>query len=339
MAKGGADTEEVLAQLRYMLDIYETKTLDEIETNSIGHLINDTLDALNTHEQTISAIKTGFEEYDKLTNGLLPGELLVVAGRPGMGKTVFLVNLMLRMAKENPILFCSLDLSANLMAARFIAAKEGIAAENFLLHKLTRDNINDLLRTREDYKDYKIQIIDRLPDSFKAFMAFCRKKISEEGIKVLVLDYLQLLGIPAPRYSRESEIAYFMREFKKLARETNVSIVLASQLSRAVEMRGGSKKPLLADLRDSGTIEQDADKVLFLYRPEYYYIQEDEMGNCTEGVIELILAKNRNGRTGTAFLMRNECFSTLVDYKPDTVEFKFFNSKLNDIDNEIDPIF
>jgi replicative DNA helicase len=170
-----------------------------------------------------------------------------------------------------------------------------------------------------------------------AFRAHCQQHIDAHGVKIIMVDYLQMMSASKHRNSRELEISYVSRELKNIAKDLNVCLIATSQLSRAVESRGGayhSKHPQLSDLRESGAIEQDADKVIFVYRPAYYGITHDENGNDIQSLTELILAKNRNGKLGEVKLQHNENFTNYTAFKEYKNEFTFSEKRLNELRDE-----
>ena len=170
-----------------------------------------------------------------------------------------------------------------------------------------------------------------------AFRAHCQQHIDAHGVKIIMVDYLQMMSASKHRNSRELEISYVSRELKNIAKDLNVCLIATSQLSRAVESRGGaylSKHPQLSDLRESGAIEQDADKVIFIYRPAYYLITHDENGNDIESLTELILAKNRNGKLGTVKLQHDKNFTNYTTFKEFKNEFTFSEERLNELRDE-----
>jgi len=157
--------------------------------------------------------------------------------------------------------------------------------------------------------------------------------IEKDGVQVIFVDYLQLLSAQRYRNHREMEVAYICRTLKQLARENNVLVIAASQLSRSVETRGGDKRPVLSDLRESGAIEQDADKVFFVYRPEYYGFTIDEMGNSNRGMCELIMAKNRSGHPYNFRFKWNDNFTRMMTLADHLDQFRIDHDRLEDLNN------
>jgi replicative DNA helicase len=169
------------------------------------------------------------------------------------------------------------------------------------------------------------------------FKALCKQHVEADKVKVVVIDYLQLLSERKTRQNRDAELSFITRELKNLAKDLQICIVASSQLSRSLETRGGDRKPLLSDLRESGAIEQNADKVLFIYRPEYYGFMQDEYGNSTQGLVELIVAKNRTGHLGSIYFKRNATLSAYEPYDEPQHQFNFSPNRLDELKEKTDP--
>ncbi len=323
--------QEVLLKLKRLIFeadlesnlISKSKTIDELVAENLKHLQDNT-------EQRFT-IKTGFTELDKMYGGLKQGELVVVGGRPGMGKTQLLVNVALNVSVDNPVLYFTLELSEFLLSARFVSSLTGIAVKNILQNELLDNEKESLATIETKFANHKIFINDSCNYSVLALKDYCKKHIEENGVKVIILDYLQLISYNKYRNNRELEISFISRELKNIAKEFNVCVIVSSQLSRAVESRGGSRHPQLSDLRESGAIEQNADKVFFIYRPEYYGLSCDEDGNDTNCLVELIVAKNRNGVLGTVKLLRDKNFTNFSDCEGFKKEFLFENNRLDEL--------
>lgn len=243
-----------------------------------------------------SGVMTGYQSIDGILMGLRPKQLVVIAARPGMGKTALAVNMLVNFARANGIgAMFSLEMSAQELMVRIISEESGVPSAAMRANALTQHDWNALSKARRQVAKHKLFIEDSGSLTVDGIFSQAKELHRAEGIGLLVIDYLQLVDIPK-RGSRNDEVAYASRRFKQLAMELDIPIILLSQLSRKVEGRP-DKRPNLADLRDSGAIEQDADVVLFLYR-EGYYKQVD----TTDGVTEIIIEKNRAGGTGTARL-------------------------------------
>ncbi|MGB5498588.1 MAG: replicative DNA helicase, partial [Maribacter sp.] len=253
------------------------------------------------NKEGLSGIPSGFDKLDKLTSGWQPSDLVIVAARPGMGKTALTLSMARNIAVNSniPVAFFSLEMSSVQLITRLISSETGLSSEKLRTGRLEKhewEQLNVKVKTLEKAPLF----IDDSPSlSIFDLRAKARRLASQHGIKMVIIDYLQLMtaGGSQKGGNREQEISMISRNLKALAKELNVPVIALSQLSRAVETRGGSKRPILSDLRESGAIEQDADIVSFIYRPEYYKIDEwdDEERTPTQGQAEFIVAKHRNG--------------------------------------------
>ncbi|HET8839561.1 MAG TPA: replicative DNA helicase [Flavobacteriaceae bacterium] len=254
-----------------------------------------------SNKQGMSGIPSGFDNLDKLTSGWQPSDLIIIAARPGMGKTALTLSMARNIAvgRNIPVAFFSLEMSSVQLITRLISSETGLSSE-----KLRNGNLQghewEQLNVKVKGLEKAPLFIDDSPSlSIFDLRAKARRLSSQHGIKLIVVDYLQLMtaGGSQKGGNREQEISTISRNLKALAKELDIPVIALSQLSRAVETRGGSKRPLLSDLRESGAIEQDADIVSFIYRPEYYKIDEwdDDERTPTAGQAEFIVAKHRNG--------------------------------------------
>ena len=254
-----------------------------------------------SNKEGLSGIPSGFNKVDALTSGWQPSDLVILAARPGMGKTAMTLTMARNMAVEQdiPVAFFSLEMSSVQLITRLISAETGLASEKLRTGRLEKHEWEQLNVKVKGLEKAPLYIDDTPSLSIFDLRAKARRLASQYGIKIIMIDYLQLMTAATNNKSgnREQEISTISRNLKALAKELNVPVIALSQLSRAVETRGGSKRPLLSDLRESGAIEQDADIVSFIYRPEYYKIEEwdDEERSPTEGQAEFIIAKHRNG--------------------------------------------
>jgi len=260
-------------------------------------------------------IPTGFPELDKLTGGFNEGEFVVVGGRPAMGKTLFLLQAGLNMSKTHPVMYLSYDLSDYRLICRILSILSGIESQNIANNQLNEQEKKRLEFVRKELNNYQLTINAEADKSVDMLVEYCIQQIKNKGVKVIILDFLQMLNHNRyRRYNRDAEMDEICKKLKGLAKEHNVCIIAASSLNRAVEDRRGQygNRPQLSDLRDSGSIEQMADKVLFLHRPEYYKMFEDNFGNSMVGVLEVIVAKNVTGVTGDIQLtMKNNCIESI----------------------------
>ncbi|MGX7591273.1 replicative DNA helicase [Candidatus Karelsulcia muelleri] len=293
-------------------------------TKSINELIKTTINNLKHNGKNLNGIPSGFIDLDKITCGWQNSELIILAARPGMGKTSFAIS-MARNIVVNlkiPILIFSLEMSAPQLVTRLISAETGITSE--------RLKSSDLSKLEWQLVNSKMKILSESPlyiDDTHYLSIFdlrckCRREIYNNKIKLIIIDYLQLMTYGKfenlPSLPREQEVSFISRNLKAISKEFNLPIIALSQLSRAVETRGGRKRPILSDLRESGALEQDADLVTFIYRPEYYGFTNWDNGDnepC-KGEAELIIAKNRNGRIDNVrikFCNENVKFSNYED--------------------------
>ena len=252
-------------------------------------------------QEGLSGVSTGFEKLDALTSGWQPSDLVIIAARPGMGKTALALSMARNISvKQNiPVAFFSLEMSSVQLITRLISSETGLSSDKLRTGKLADHEWQQLNIKVSDLESAPLFIDDSPSLTIFELRAKARRLASSHGIKLIIIDYLQLMNIGSSNKAgnREQEISTISRNLKALAKELDIPVIALSQLSRAVETRGGTKRPILSDLRESGAIEQDADIVSFLYRPEYYGINEwdDEMKTPSEGQGEFIVAKHRNG--------------------------------------------
>lgn len=240
----------------------------------------------------------GYKELDNF--GLIsPGELIILGARPGMGKTWVMANLALQASKVAPVMFFTLESSCKILMQRFLSIISG-RNEREISAEIKNNQYVDVLGLSKEIQKYNLMICDLAAITIDNIRQEILTAKQSSGIQYVFIDYVQLVSINTRHRNREGEIKEIVTSLKQIAVETNTIIIASSQLSRAVETRGGDKRPLLSDLRESGAIEEEADRVLFLYRPEYYGFTEDEYGNSTFGRLCVICAKNRNGQTGEA---------------------------------------
>jgi replicative DNA helicase len=274
----------------------------------MSELIKDAIEQIeNAKNKTggVSGVPTGFVQLDKLTAGWQRSDMIIVAARPAMGKTAFVLSMARNIAVEQKraVAVFSLEMSSTQLVTRLIASEAGISSEKLRKGDLT-DGEFTILHQHISKLDQAPLFIDDTPAlNIFEFRAKARRLKSQHNVDLIIIDYLQLMsaGGESKGGNREQEISSISRSIKSIAKELDIPIIALSQLSRAVETRGGDKRPMLSDLRESGAIEQDADIVCFLYRPEYYKIFEDENGS-TMGVGEVIVAKHRNGAIDTVRL-------------------------------------
>ncbi|RYE20734.1 MAG: replicative DNA helicase [Sphingobacteriales bacterium] len=322
------DTTDVLD----LLDKAE-KNLFEIAQNNLRRdsrkmddLMHETLkeiESLKDKKDGLTGVASGFTELDRMTSGWQKSDLVIIAARPAMGKTAFVLSCARNAAVDfnKPVVVFSLEMSSVQLVNRLISGESMIEQE-----KIRKGTLEEWewqqIHTKIGRLEQAPLIIDDTPAlNIFEFRAKCRRLKSQHDIQLIIIDYLQLMqgkGDGKGGGNREQEIGSISRALKSVAKELNVPVIALSQLSRAVENRpGGSKRPMLSDLRESGSIEQDADMVLFLYRPEYYGLDVDEDNNPTQGVGEVIIAKHRNGETGRVRLKFVGKYVKFVDLEED----------------------
>ncbi len=275
--------------------------IDKVMQHAIEEIEN-----AQDHEDGVSGIPTGFTALDRVTSGWQKSDMIVIAARPGMGKTAFVVSMARNAAVQfnKAVAIFSLEMSSVQLVNRLISGETEIAAEKLRKGNLEPHEFQQLHARIGKLSEAPFFIDDTPALSVFEFRAKCRRLKAQHDVQLIVIDYLQLMtGGGEGKGNREQEISFISRSIKTVAKELDVPIIALSQLSRSVETRGGDKKPLLSDLRESGAIEQDADIVSFIYRPEYYGITTDEeTGDNLEGIGEFIIAKHRNGSLETVKL-------------------------------------
>ncbi len=295
-----------------------TKSRKAGEFKSISDVMKNTqirLEELAKNDKDITGIATGFYDFDKLTSGLHENELIIIAARPAMGKTAFALNLAVNAAinsKKNVALF-NLEMSAEQLAMRMIAAQGGIDQNKLKTGRLEHNDWKKVNEAMSELSDTNLYIEDASGISVSEIRAKCRRLATQgPGLGLVLIDYLQLIDGGA-RYAgnRQQEVSEISRSLKTMAMELGVPVIALAQLSRSVELRE-NKRPIMSDLRESGSIEQDADIVAFLYRDDYYNKSASEQTNVS--VTELIVGKHRNGSTGTIELLFERTMSNFRNY-------------------------
>lgn len=293
-----------------LLDKAESSLFSVAEGNirknyeSMSDLIRESMKQIEEakgQESGVTGVASGFTALDRVTSGWQPSDLVIIAARPAMGKTSYVLSLARNAAVDfdKPIAFFSLEMSSVQLVTRLVSAESEISAEKLRSGNLRDDEIQQINSKITELAEAKIFIDDTPGLSVFELRAKARRLKAQHDIQLLVIDYLQLMTAGGDnKGNREQEISTISRSLKSIAKELNIPVLALSQLSRAVETRGGDKRPQLSDLRESGSIEQDADMVQFIHRPDYYGLQEDAEGNSTKGLATIIIAKHRNGSVG-----------------------------------------
>lgn len=307
---GSDSLEDILARTeKDLFELLQSRTAKDIRP--IGDIAKNVLyriEAASRTREVVTGIPTGFIDLDYKTSGLQPSDLVLIAARPSMGKTAFVLNMVqhIAMKKELPCMIFSLEMSSEQLVQRMLAMETGIDSQKLRTGNLNDNDWDPLIRGIVDVSDSKIIIDDTPGISVGELRSKCRKVKLEKGLSIVIIDYLQLMtGSSKRSENRQQEISEISRSLKALAREIKAPVVALSQLSRACETRP-DHRPMLSDLRESGAIEQDADIVMFLYRDDYYHKDTEHPNEA-----EVIIAKQRNGPIGTVNLM----------WKPETTRF------------------
>ena len=297
------------------------------DVTQINPVINEALHILeiaSNRKDGLSGLQSGFTDLDKMTSGWQNSDLIIIAARPAMGKTAFVLSMAKNMAinYNTPVAIFSLEMSNVQLVNRLIINTCEIPGEKIKSGQLAPHEWEQLNAKINDLYDAPIFIDDTPSLSVFELRTKARRLVREHGIKMIIIDYLQLMNASGMNFgSREQEVSTISRSLKGLAKELNIPIIALSQLNRGVETRTGEegKRPQLADLRESGAIEQDADMVCFIHRPEYYKINEDAKGNSLIGLAEIIIAKHRNGAVGDVRLRFRGELARFQNLKDDTV--------------------
>ncbi|MCX7817436.1 MAG: replicative DNA helicase [Syntrophales bacterium] len=309
------DIEEVLDEAEHAIfEISEHKVRSSF--TSLREIIKHsfiTIENLSKRRELVTGIPTGFEKIDELTAGLQKSDLIIIAGRPSMGKTAFALNIAQYVAIEKgiPVAIFSLEMAKEQIAMRLLASTAKVDSHRLRKGFLGETDWPKLATAAGLLADAPIFIDDTPAITVLEMKAKARRLKAEQGLGLIILDYLQLMRSTGYKESREQEISEISRSLKALAKELNVPVIALSQLNRKVEDRT-NRRPQMADLRESGAIEQDADVIAFIYRDEVYNRSED---NPEKGIAEVIIAKQRNGPTGTiklAFLEKFTSFENLA---------------------------
>ena len=262
-----------------------------------------------------TGIPSGLNIIDRFTGGWQKGELIIIAGRPSMGKTALALFHTLAAAKQNThTLFFNMEMNESQLSQRLLCskAKGSINPQNLKLGRLNQSEIHAFTTHRHEIAELPFLIYDKGGASINEVVRAIKTAHRAEKCDLVIIDYIQLIQSENKRGNREQEVAYISRTLKQTAKELNIPIIALSQLSRSVEQRGGDKKPILADLRESGAIEQDADTVLFCYRPAYYSLKK-ETGEPYTNEIFYLFEKHRTGATGEAEFLTDKYISNFYD--------------------------
>jgi replicative DNA helicase len=297
----------------------------------------------------LTGVSTGYYKLDDITSGWQASDLVIIAGRPAMGKTSFALSMAKNIAADlrQPMAFFSLEMSNVQLVNRLISNACEIQGSKILNGQLQRDEWERLDKNINQLLGAPLYVDDTPGLSVFELRTKARRLVREHGIKLIMIDYLQLMNANGMRFSsRQEEVSTISRSLKGLAKELNIPILALSQLNRGVESREGleGKRPQLSDLRESGAIEQDADMVLFVHRPEYYHIYQDDNGRDLHGMAQIIIAKHRKGATGDVLLTFRGEFTRFENPEEKTIDNRapmgggeIIGLKLNGDDNPLPP--
>ena len=299
--EGSEDTEDILNDTeRTLFELIKTK--GAAEYTPIDDVVIEVMQKIQEASQLkdhITGVPSGFTDLDYMTTGFQPSDLILIAARPSMGKTAFVLNILeyVSIKKARPCMIFSLEMSSNQLVNRMLSMDSGVDAQLIRSGKLSDSDWPKLIDSADRVGGSNIIIDDTPGISVPELRSKCRKVKLERGLDLIIIDYLQLMsGNSKKNDNRQQEVSEISRSLKALAREMECPVIALSQLSRACELRA-DKRPMLSDLRESGAIEQDADVVMFLYRDEYYEPDSEHKGEA-----EVIIAKQRNGPIGTVTL-------------------------------------
>ena len=287
----------------------EFRTSREVLKSAISQL-----ETLSKNDSDVTGVPTGFYDFDKLTSGLHPNELIIIAARPAMGKTAFALNIAVNaaLATNKAVAIFNLEMGAEQLMFRMLSAASSVEGNKLKTGKLSHDDWKKINEATSELGDAPIFIEDTPGITIGEIRAKCRRLASAGNLGLIVIDYLQLIsGGPGYGNNRQQEVSDISRSLKTMAMELGVPVIALAQLSRNVEGRE-NKRPIMSDLRESGSIEQDADIVSFLYRDDYYTKQVDNPDGVS--ISELIIGKHRNGATGTIELLFEKNISNFRNY-------------------------
>ncbi|MDR3268359.1 MAG: replicative DNA helicase [Tannerella sp.] len=316
------------------------------DATQINPIIKESMDLLQkaaAQKEGLSGLRSGFTALDKITSGWQNSDLVIIAARPAMGKTAFVLSMAKNMAVNFniPVAMFSLEMSNVQLVNRLIVNVCEIPGEKIKSGQLAPFEWEQLDYKIRDLYDSKIYVDDTPSLSIFELRTKARRLVREHSVKCIFIDYLQLMNASGMTFgSREQEVSTISRSLKGLAKELNIPIIALSQLNRGVESRQGleGKRPQLADLRESGAIEQDADMVCFIHRPEYYKIFEDESGRSLVGLAEIIVAKHRNGATGDVHLRFKNEFAKFMNLDEDIPVRDFASGSINGSEDAAQPV-
>ncbi len=315
------DVHDLLFSAGNQFDELQEKLIGNTDIKHISPILGKSLaemyERVEKAEKGIQpGINAGLADLNRITGGWQNSDLIVIAARPAMGKTAMAIHFAKSAARQNiPVAMFSLEMSDVSLANRLILSETNIDPDNFKLGRLSQDETIEAEKASGVLSQYPLYVDDNPAVSMSYIRSRCRLLHKQNKCSLVIIDYLQLTSETGEKNrNREQEVAQMSREAKVIAKELNLPVLLLSQLSRAIEARA-DKKPQLSDLRESGAIEQDADLVMFIHRPEYYGVSvTDSNGNAIQNYGELLIAKNRNGSTSTVKFTHNGSLTKIFSY-------------------------
>ena len=283
---------------RVILEVTRNRKTSDFRTSyEVVNAVIENIHRMSEYKTNITGLRTGYIDFDNKTNGLQKGDLIILAARPSVGKTAFALNLgqQCSMINDAPVAIFSLEMPSEQLIARMLSSVSNLESHILRTGRLTTAQWSQLNHGAGLLKDCKLYLDDSSSIKVNDIFSKCRKLKTDHGLSLVIIDYLQLISGRGKGDNRQQEVSEISRSLKQLARELEVPVIALSQLSRSVEQRGGDKTPMLSDLRESGSIEQDADIVIFLSRDDY---QTKEAGEVDTVKVDVSFAKHRNGPTG-----------------------------------------
>lgn len=309
--------DEVLDEAERSIFAVTEQRVDE-EASDLFSIVQEVFEQIENNETAANGVATGFFELDEMTSGLQPAELIIVAGRPSMGKTAFGLNMAEQMAivDRQPVLFFSLEMSKQQLANRILCSRARVDAHKLRRGMLGPEDLRRLQAAADETRDAPLLVDDTPSLPILSLRARARTQFRKHAFRAIFIDYLQLMRGPKSSESRQVEVAEISRGLKALAKELKVPVIALAQLNRGVEDRGGNR-PRMSDLRESGAIEQDADVIGLLHREAYYRDPGGiDFDDPEANLAELIIAKQRNGPVGTVKLHFNRQWTRFDNHAP-----------------------
>ena len=308
--------------------------------SKLDKLFKESLDSLKVRSESGysgSFFTTGFKNLDDIIGGWEAGELVILGARPGMGKTALVLSMLREFSLKgnHRVGLISLETSKDFLLEKIISIESGVPILSMRQAKFSESQWEQMGNAYVESMHRQVYIVENPDDDIDSIINAIKDLAENSKVRIVFLDYLQLVKGYHNKHNREQEVSTVIRSLKKLTKELKIAIVIASQLNRSVELRSGNKRPILADLRDSGAIEEDADKVLFIHRPEVYGLDVDEEGNSLKGLAEIIVAKNRSGPCGWAMINFDSKFGRFYEVITDPKAYG--DISIDDLPDDIPP--